>query len=659
MTTLTLDSPKAPMLLTDTTPAEVPIIFSNRGLYEKVIGHTAYWDHYIGQVLIETFFQSHKGEPRETVPFKYNIHKSLESFRTLSLIHPANQVSLLDFYDRQAPLILYYCARSHFTLRAPSKLGQPSKVPKDWRQLASFRLSDASEELGGSSEAFLGHFFRYRGYSRIYKFFGSSEFIELEQKYKHLYLMDVSDCFNSVYTHSLAWAVKSLPYMKSPENRGADTFGQEFDSFIRKANSSETNGIVIGPEFSRIFAEIIFQAIDIDSEREILSEFCLKRGVHYEIRRYVDDVFVFGDSKRTADHVALCYGKCLGRYKLSFNNSKTQKYERPFVTAKSRLIRDVELQVSRFLRSFLDESKTHPKVRPKDIGRLQRMVSEFVNRIKNVCSYNDMDYEGVSGYIIGILSARVKTLVSSTDSGELDADNELRYARACTALVKAAFYFYHVAPTVQSSYRISASCVILKRYADQVLGAHAFAVHQVIFEEATSFLLSAQVNHGSLKDSMAISLERLNLLLVLTDFSKDYLPPKGVIQSHLEEDQRLSYFEIICFLYVIKDRADLASERMLLSQKIDEKIASLEGGDLKNDSEGVHLIFDVLSCPFVDEALKRRCIRAVFRSVGMDRPSGADIADFLAEIKEEYWFVRWSEGDILFWLQEKEQRAAY
>ena len=43
-----------------------------------------------------------------------------------------------------------------------------------------------------------------------------------------------------------------------------DSFENKIDSLMRHTNFGETNGIIVGAEFSRIFAEIILQQIDID-----------------------------------------------------------------------------------------------------------------------------------------------------------------------------------------------------------------------------------------------------------------------------------------------------------------------------------------------------------------------------------------------------------
>lgn len=43
-----------------------------------------------------------------------------------------------------------------------------------------------------------------------------------------------------------------------------ESFGSKFDSLMQRMNYNETNGILIGPEVSRIFSEIILQAVDAE-----------------------------------------------------------------------------------------------------------------------------------------------------------------------------------------------------------------------------------------------------------------------------------------------------------------------------------------------------------------------------------------------------------
>ena len=61
---------------------------------------------------------------------------------------------------------------------------------------------------------------------------------------------------------------------------------------MQSSNWRETHGIPIGSEFSRIFAEIIFQRIDNNIMQEINKRFEQHKFIDYRIYRYVDDFFI-------------------------------------------------------------------------------------------------------------------------------------------------------------------------------------------------------------------------------------------------------------------------------------------------------------------------------------------------------------------------------
>lgn len=84
---------------------------------------------------------------------------------------------------------------------------------------------------------------------------------------------DLQSCFDSIYTHTISWATAggSDKVKVLPGYHGA-WVGDAFDNLMQSVNARETNGIVIGPEFSRIFAEIILQYIDQKVEQELLNE---------------------------------------------------------------------------------------------------------------------------------------------------------------------------------------------------------------------------------------------------------------------------------------------------------------------------------------------------------------------------------------------------
>ena len=100
-------------------------------------------------------------------------------------------------------------------------------------------------------------------YSNIYKFYEDYKYQNAEKRFERLYKFDIQSCFDSIYSHSFTWAVSGgKEEYKKHLNGKAKSFGDDWDNIMQKMNYNETNGIVIGPEFSRIFAEIILQYID-------------------------------------------------------------------------------------------------------------------------------------------------------------------------------------------------------------------------------------------------------------------------------------------------------------------------------------------------------------------------------------------------------------
>lgn len=85
---------------------------------------------------------------------------------------------------------------------------------------------------------------------------------------------------------------------------------------MQSVNARETNGIVIGPEFSRIFAEIILQYIDQKVEHELLEEKLCQKS-NYECYRYVDDYFLFYNDEKDRSLFMECLTKMAERIQIT------------------------------------------------------------------------------------------------------------------------------------------------------------------------------------------------------------------------------------------------------------------------------------------------------------------------------------------------------
>ena len=187
--------------------------------------------------------------------------------------------------------------------------------------------------------------------------------------------VDVIKCFDSIYTHSLSWAAIGKSQAKFDLEASKLTFAGRFDSLMQKLNYNETNGIVIGPEFSRIFAEIVLQSIDVELLRRLAaSPSGLIHKEDYEIFRYVDDYFVFYNEVSAQAAIVQMLQEALKEKKLNINTTKIKQYEKPIIT---------EITVAKDRVSSLLNSEIDPKIEEKDGDQVSPPTSELACTINS------------------------------------------------------------------------------------------------------------------------------------------------------------------------------------------------------------------------------------------------------------------------------------
>jgi hypothetical protein len=105
-------------LLTDTSPDDVPIIFSNDGFHENLrrTPISSGLRRIVEAIVLDS------GE-RYTVPYRYRIRLTNTSSRLISLVHPAAQYRACVFYQNYGHLIPYFCRHEDVSMRRPTKIG--------------------------------------------------------------------------------------------------------------------------------------------------------------------------------------------------------------------------------------------------------------------------------------------------------------------------------------------------------------------------------------------------------------------------------------------------------------------------------------------------------------------------------------------------------
>ncbi len=344
------------VLFSDILPYELPFIFSNRYFYRFLISNRIriendeirFENNEIGVLPILAFlFGKNTSDlinnkkinikkideinKLKRIPFTYRILHKPNKYRELAIINPVNQIQMVHFYQQYSSLMLYYTNLDRFSLRHPSKVACFFYYKDKLHHELLGRKTDKVELFFNEYEN-LRSFFSYKRYNNIYKFYEDYRYQRAEKKFLYLYKFDIQSCFDSIYTHSIAWATGGgRDFYKQNFCGNDNTFASKWDKLMELMNYNETNGIVIGPEFSRIFAEVILQYIDKQVESDLQKE-GYNYNKDYVCYRYVDDFFLFFNKKEVQEKAMMLFTNQLKEFKLSINSEKTVLMERPFIT---------------------------------------------------------------------------------------------------------------------------------------------------------------------------------------------------------------------------------------------------------------------------------------------------------------------------------------
>ena len=276
----------------------------------------------------------------------------------------------------------------------------------------SFHTTDMPSD--DESYFYLDNFFIYSRYRNLHEFYESQEYHRCETRFDYLFKFDIDKCFDSIYTHSISWAIYNKEAVKREIGKSKHTFAGKFDSLMQALSYNETNGIVIGPEFSRIFAELVLQRIDRDVHQGLPEE--IRHKQDYELFRYVDDYFLFYNEPATRDCIVDHYELKLREYKLSINHSKSELIEKPIITKitiyKSKikdLLKRINLPIHELeflLNSSIEYNENEVLSFMNKIKKAVHASNAKVN-FKLVVKESRTELKDVLPYTIGLLENRV------------------------------------------------------------------------------------------------------------------------------------------------------------------------------------------------------------------------------------------------------------
>lgn len=152
--------------------------------------------------------------------------------------------------------------------------------------------------------------------------------LELALRYDCFLNTDISDCYSSIYTHSIPWALHGKEKVKIDISTGIkrNEIGDNIDKTIQSMQHSQTNGIPQGSVLMDFIAEMVLGYADaalifkIKNYNRKAERYKIE---DYQILRYRDDYRIFANNQETLVKITKLLTETLIDLNLKLNTQKT------------------------------------------------------------------------------------------------------------------------------------------------------------------------------------------------------------------------------------------------------------------------------------------------------------------------------------------------
>lgn len=398
-------------LRTDVLPREVPILFNNKNVYlpftEKKMKEP-YLDELINLNI--------------TIPYYYHIPKKDDKLRKISLLHPIAQLQSFTYILRYEQMITSFCSKSPFSVRSPLKRNIPKfskniSEEKRFKKLyEEFSWSKDTDITSEEDKIMFYNYFSYKKHTNISQLYESIKFKRAKYKYNYFVKLDIQNFFPSIYTHSLAWAILGDKASAKKNIGNKSLFGNATDRVCQKINFNETNGLVVGPEFSRVMSELLLTQVDTALFRNLYIKYEKMRNKDYILYRYIDDYFIFTKDSNTAKLIEEALDSLLEEYNLHLNTGKKEIQKRPFKVYSTPII-DLKKSIKDFklskLFTWLNKKEEDQSMLNKDmfienqIKGEQKDWNDLFEKIEKIIYENNSSSRRVVNYFLKTIRSSV------------------------------------------------------------------------------------------------------------------------------------------------------------------------------------------------------------------------------------------------------------
>ena len=508
------------IIITDLMPVEVPKIFTVKYYYDYLYDNK--------KVLLDIIkdIKLTKDKNNEYIfktgwhasALKFNIIKPNNDFRTLSIMNPLSMIEIYIFISIYNKEVVNCLTNPVFSIRYHCK-NNDLYYKKARNGVVQYECLDNRNSLEAS-----GTFFSIKPFNRITEFYLSDKWFELNNKFGYYCKTDYKACFDSIYTHVFNWLITD-GVVDARKFRNNHLYSV-IDRLLQNINSSITNGILVGPEFSRMIAEILLQNIDSQVYEELVKSNYIK-GVDYEICRYVDDIFIFTNSQELIDYIISLFKNKSSKYQLRLNELKYDKGILPHIW--NEWIDDSRKFVEQFNKRIfysyneLTENSDYI-IKAKNLEKIN-IISNIKQQFINMITTHYSERQKIVSYVMKAISNQV----IRTDKKDLFNKNVTD--KGVSRFYDLVFNFYSFAPTFSNTDKLTSIVYMIekdigtvrnKRALEEITNKYDYIIINNNLEDIVDFILliasyKIELNNNIEKDIWK-KLERKNNPLLFSVF---------------------------------------------------------------------------------------------------------------------------------------------
>lgn len=144
------------------------------------------------------------------------------------------------------------------------------------------------------------------------------ESIALALEFDYVAHTDISECYSSIYSHSIAWAIHGKTEAKK-QRRQDSLLGNRIDKYLQAMSNGQTNGIPQGSRLMDFVSEMLLGYADLRLSKKIE----VADIGDFRILRYRDDYRIFVNNSRDAEIILKLITETLIEFGHHLNPHKT------------------------------------------------------------------------------------------------------------------------------------------------------------------------------------------------------------------------------------------------------------------------------------------------------------------------------------------------